>query len=181
MTRCTPGGQALRHNARMTEQRNVELSAALDRRRAGDHDGARAVLMELATRFPDDAEVAYQAACVHDSLGLEAEAVPYYVTALGSPDLTSADRHGAFLGLGSTYRNLGRYAEAITTLHQGLAEFPGDASLRTFLAITHYNVGQSSAAVGTLLKVLAETSVDAGVVAYRRAIEFYADHLDEVV
>ena len=44
--------------------------------RAGQPGEARReLLVVLAARHPDDAEVAYQAAWVHDVLGLEAEAV----------------------------------------------------------------------------------------------------------
>ena len=49
--------------------------------------------------------------------------------------LSAADRLGAYVGLGSTYRVLGRYADAEKTLRQGLHEFPGNASLTAFLAL----------------------------------------------
>lgn len=169
------------HNAPVTEQRNLDLSAAIARREAGDTDGAREALLVLAERFPGDVEIAYQAASIHDLLGLEAQAVPFYRTALDVPGLAEADRHGAFVGLGSTYRVLGRYRDSIATFRRGLAEFPGDATLRTFLAMSLYNTGEAEQAVGMLLKVLAETSGDEQVRGYRRAIEYYADNLDEVV
>jgi tetratricopeptide (TPR) repeat protein len=138
-------------------------------------------LAALAEQWPEEAWIAYLAACAHDTLGLEAEAVPLYQRALRSPDgLTPEDRHGAFLGLGSTYRGLGRYTEALSTLRQGLEEFPEDAALRTFLAMALYNVGESRAAVRTLLQVTAATSGDPKVQEYRRAITYYADHLDEI-
>lgn len=136
-------------------------------------------LVSLAARRPHDAAVAYQAAWAHDALGLEAEAVPYYERALAGTGLAEQDRHGAFLGLGSTLRVLGRYREAREVLDRGLGEFAQDAALRTFLAMTLYNLGESREAVGTLLRVTAATSEDPRVRAYRPAIEYYADHLDE--
>ena len=51
--------------------------------------------------------VQYQAGWVHDYLGLEAEAAPFYerAVALG---LAEPDLEGLVLSLGSTYRNVGR-------------------------------------------------------------------------
>ncbi|WP_326665715.1 tetratricopeptide repeat protein [Streptomyces sp. NBC_00385] len=136
-------------------------------------------LVSLAARHPHDAALAYQAAWSHDSLGLEAEAVPFYERALTGTGLAAQDRHGAFLGLGSTLRVLGRYEEAREVLCRGLDEFAQDAALRTFLAMTLYNLGESREAVRTLLLVAAATSEDPQVQAYRPAIEHYADRLDE--
>ncbi|AUI57983.1 tetratricopeptide repeat protein [Amycolatopsis sp. BJA-103] len=143
-------------------------------------DEARLRLIELAERHPGDAVIAYQTAWAHDSLGFEAEAAPYYERALSTEGLSTQDRHGVFVGLGSTYRVLGRYEESLKTLRRGLDEFPDDAALRTFLAMALYNVGEAREAAGTLLKVLAATSADTGVQRYRRAVEYYADHLDDV-
>src|SRR6185503_7834292 len=76
---------------------------------------ARALLLELGAADPDDAEITYQTAIVHDNLGLERESIPFYVKAL-QQDLTGLDyatqltqRQRAFLRLGSPYRGLGEY------------------------------------------------------------------------
>lgn len=147
-------------------------------REEGRHEEARQALVELAGRFPDDAEVAYQAAWAHDVLGLEAEAVPYYERALAGDGLGADDRLGAFTGLGSTLRVLGRPDEALEVFAKGLAAFPGDPALRTFTAMALHNAGRSAEAVSTLLKVVAESDRAGG---YQRAIAYYADHLDETV
>ncbi|TXS42995.1 tetratricopeptide repeat protein [Streptomyces sp. OR43] len=136
-------------------------------------------LVRLAARHPHDAAVAYQTAWSHDSLGLEARAVPFYERALHGAGLAAQDRHGAFLGLGSTLRVLGRYGEARQVLGRGLEEFAQDAALLTFLAMTLYNLGEAREAVRTLLLVSAATSEDPQVRAYRPAIEYYADRLDD--
>jgi tetratricopeptide (TPR) repeat protein len=140
---------------------------------------ARIHLVRLSEQHPRHAGVAYQSAWAHDSLGLEAEAVPFYRRALDLPGLSPEDRHGAFLGLGSTYRVLGRHDESLTTLRLGLTEFPDDAALRTFLALALHTAGDSREAVRTLLLVTAATSADPRVQRYGRAISYYADHLDE--
>ncbi|TMS00464.1 tetratricopeptide repeat protein [Nonomuraea basaltis] len=158
--------------------RDGELALAVRLREEGKKDEARLLLVDLARRHPDDAEVACQAAWVHDSLGLEAEAVPYYERALAGPGLSAEDRLGAHTGYGSTLRVLGRFEEALEVLGRGLAEFPGDPGLRTFTAMALHNAGRSGDAVSTLLKVVAESDKAGG---YRRAIEYYADNLDEIV
>ncbi|GAA1368414.1 tetratricopeptide repeat protein [Streptomyces beijiangensis] len=156
------------------------LAEAVRLREQGQPEQARERLLELAEEYPRSAEVAYQTAWVHDVLGLEAGAVPFYERALSVPGLAGEDRHGVFLGLGSTYRILGRYEEALRTLRRGLDEFPDDAALQAFLAMALYNTGDSREAVGTLLRVLASSSADRRVREYRRAIEHYADDLDAV-
>ncbi|MFI7707274.1 tetratricopeptide repeat protein [Nonomuraea sp. NPDC049480] len=158
--------------------RNEELAQAVRLREEGKRDEARELLVDLARRHPEDAEVAYQTAWVHDQLGLETEAVPYYESALAGHGLSPEDRLGAYTGYGSTLRVLGRYEEALGAFGRGLAEFPGDPALRTFMAMALHNVGRPEEAVSTLLKVVAESDKAGG---YRRAIEYYADNLNETV
>ncbi|MFF8832190.1 tetratricopeptide repeat protein [Streptomyces sp. NPDC015131] len=143
----------------------------------------RRELLDLAARNPDDARVQYRAACVHDRLGLEAEAVPFYERCLAAtaPGLPDEDRRGALLGLGSTYRVLGQYARAVETLRRGVAEYPDDGGLRTFLAMALYNTGGHHEAMGILLDLLATTSEDPSVRQYRRSIGLYAKDLDSTV
>ncbi|MEU0564061.1 tetratricopeptide repeat protein [Nonomuraea sp. NPDC005983] len=156
--------------------RDDELARAVRLREQGQREEARTILLELAERHPDDAEVAYQTAWVHDALGLEAEAVPFYERALADQGLD--DRLGAFTGLGSTLRVLGRHREALETFTRGLEEFPGDPGLRTFMAMALYNEGRAREAVGSLLKLVAESGQ---VGRYRRAVEYYAENLDETI
>ncbi|MFC9281652.1 tetratricopeptide repeat protein [Streptomyces collinus] len=161
-------------------ERDAALARAVRLREQGHLDQARTRLTELAERYPEDAEIAYQTAWVHDSLGLEAEAVPFYQRALGAAGLSPEDRHGAFLGLGSTHRILGFSGAAVRTLRGGLEEFPDDPALHAFLAMALYNDGDAREAVRLLLWTLAATSDDRRVREYRRAIEQYADDLDSV-
>ncbi|MFE1546425.1 tetratricopeptide repeat protein [Streptomyces sp. NPDC058718] len=170
------------------EEKKGLLAEAVALREGGRKEEAREALVALAARHPDDAEIAYQTAWAHDVLGLEAEAVPYYELALAEAEaeaeagtgtgLTAEDRRGALLGLGSTYRVLGRYDDAVTLLTGAVGEFPEDGALRTFLAMALYNKGQHHESVRTLLLLLAATSEDASVRAYKRAIEHYAEDLD---
>ncbi|MFC8277713.1 tetratricopeptide repeat protein [Streptomyces sp. NPDC057271] len=165
-------------------ERDALLAAAVGLREQGRQEEARDRLVALAARHSDDAEVAYQTAWAHDVLGLEAEAVPYYERALKArtgAGLSEEDRRGALLGLGSTFRILGRYEEAVATLRGGVEEFPDDGALRTFLAMALYNTGEHHESTRLLLRLVAATSEDPGVRRYRPAIEHYAEDLDETL
>ncbi|MGW6536310.1 tetratricopeptide repeat protein [Streptomyces sp. NPDC055011] len=161
-------------------ERDRLLEEAVALRAGGRREEARDRLVSLAARLPGDAEVAYQTAWAHDVLGLEADAVPYYETALAGPGLTADDRRGALLGLGSTYRTLGRHEDAVGLLEPAAAEFPEDGALRAFLAMALYNTGRHHDSVRLLLTLLAATSEDPSVREYRPAIEHYARDLDAI-
>jgi tetratricopeptide (TPR) repeat protein len=149
----------------------------LSLRRAGRHEEACSLAVSCVAQFPEDAELQFQAACVHDFLGREAQAVAFYLAAL-SGSLSAEHLRSAYLGLGSTYRALGQYSQAERTLRTGLARFPEAAELKVFLAMALHNLGQSKQAVELLLTVLAESSSDAQVQSYREAILFYAQDIE---
>ena len=153
------------------------IATARKLRSAGQHTEAKALLIELARLIPSDAEVQFEAACVHDYLGEEASAVPYYLAALAGT-LSEEHLRSALLGLGSTYRTLGRFAEAEATLRQALARFPDANEIKVFLAMVWHNLGRSKPAVETLLALLAQTSMDEHIQAYREAIALYAQDIE---
>jgi tetratricopeptide (TPR) repeat protein len=161
----------------VTNASDERFARAVALREAGKLDEARTVLLELRAEQPEDAHVAVQTAWVHDSLGLEDEAVAHYEAAIAG-DLSEEELRGALLGLGSTYRALGRDADSERTLRAGIERFPDFLALRAFAALTDYNLGRSREAVGELVKLLAETSPDLSIQRYRRALDAYADDLD---
>lgn len=154
---------------------NIETVRVL--RREGKHEEARVLAAELAPRSPQDAELQYEAASVHDYLGREAEAIPFYMAAIAG-DLPPESLRGAYLGLGSTYRTLGRYIEAKATLVEGLVRFPDANEMKVFLAMVLYNLGEGKQAIESLLLILAETTSDVNLQPYRRAIELYAQDIE---
>ncbi|MGG4396683.1 tetratricopeptide repeat protein [Paenibacillus thiaminolyticus] len=158
---------------------NDALQHAIDLRAAGRAEEAIPLLAELLGHEPDNGEILCQLAWAHDHLGREREAVPYYEQALRCP-LNDEHRTGALLGLGSTYRTLGRYAEAKETLGQGMREYPDRKEFGVFYAMTLHNLGEHAEAMRLLLTALVNTSEDEGIRAYSRAIGFYADKLDQV-
>jgi tetratricopeptide (TPR) repeat protein len=155
-----------------------DLTRAIRLRKEGRAEEARTLLLELAAERPDDPQVQYQCAWVHDSLGREREAVPFYERAIAG-GLSGRDLEGAFVGLGSTYRSLGEYRRAVETLREGVARFPESRAMEVFLAMALYNVGEHREATESLLRTLSETSADRGISAYKEAILFYAGRLDE--
>jgi tetratricopeptide (TPR) repeat protein len=146
---------------------------------------ARTLLLELVAAYPDDAEITYQTAIVHDNLGLERESIPFYIQTLeqGLSGLDTATklmkRERAFLGLGSTYRGLGEYQKAEETLRRGLSEFPQSRPLQVFLSLALYNTQQYKEAMELALSNLLETTSDESLQYFKRGLLFYAAHLDE--
>lgn len=140
---------------------------------------ARTLLLELAAEYPDDAEITFQVAVVHDNLGFERESIPFYTRALAQ-GLTGPDLERAYLGLGSTYRGLGEYEQAEETLRRGVSEFPQNRALQVFLAMTLYNRQQYTEAMELALSNLMETTSDEKLQYFKRPIMYYATHLDEI-
>src|SRR5262245_7400875 len=156
-----------------------KFASAVRLREAQKYQEAQELILELHAEFPDDPQVNYQCAWIHDLLGLEREAIPFYEKAV-QKGLSGDELKGALLGMGSTYRCIGDYQKAKETFHRALELFPDRYEYKTFLAMTYYNLGEHAKAMELLLTSLAETSKDEGVLRYQRAIQFYADKLDEI-
>lgn len=140
---------------------------------------ARSLLLELVAAYPEDAEINFQAAVVHDNLGLEHESIPFYLKALAL-GLSGPDLQRCYLGLGSTYRGLGEYQKAEETLRRGVKEFPEHRPLQVFLAMTLYNTQKYKEAMELVLTNLMETTSDEALQYFKRGISYYAQHLDEI-
>ncbi|UTH72918.1 tetratricopeptide repeat protein [Chromobacterium sp. IIBBL 290-4] len=145
---------------------------------SGQTEQALRQARELLSHQPQHADLHYLTASLHDSRGEEAAAIPHYLQAL-ELGLSGADAAGAWLGLGSSYRALGKFQEAEQALLEGLHHFPADLPLQTFLAMARYNLGKHKLATESLLTLLAQTSVDEDIRRYERAIRFYAQDLDK--
>ncbi len=154
------------------------LERAIRLREAGQLEEARTVLLELLERNPDDPAVNYQCAWVHDRMGREQEAIPLYERAI-SLGLPGRDLEGAILSLGSSYRAAGGYAKAAEVLRDGVERFPQNRAMQVFLAITLHNLDEHERTMEILLRNLAETTSDSEIVAYKEAISYYANRLNE--
>lgn len=116
------------------------LEQAVRWRQEGKVQEAIELLQEITVQEPENANVWYQLAWAHDSLGLEREAVPHYEKAL-SLGLSGEERAGAILGLGSTYRTLGEYNQAKIWFEKGMNEFTTYREFEVFYAMVLYNLG----------------------------------------
>jgi ribosomal protein S18 acetylase RimI-like enzyme len=152
----------------------LRLGRALSR--TGQDERAMVYLKTLDTQFPDDARVQYELACAHDRAGLEAEAAPYYQRALAL-GLVGDDLSRAYLGLGSTLRNLGKYEESIRVLSEGRARFPEYTALRPFLALSLFDAGQHQEALVEMLELTLDHPNTPDIAAYSRALRYYTDQL----
>lgn len=155
----------------------MNLHTVRSLRREAKHEAARILATRLAAAAPQDALLQYEAACVHDHLGLEAQAVPYYLRAIAG-GLPQDLLRSAYVGLGSTYRVLGRFHESLGVLDRGLAEFPQAREIIVFRAMTLHNLGRGKQAVEALLRVVVETADDPNIQEYSRAIEQYAQDVE---
>lgn len=155
-----------------------KLSSAIHLRETQKHEEARELLLELHSEFPEDAQVNFQCAWIHDLLGLEREAIPFYERAVQA-GLSGKDLQGALLGMGSTYRCIGEYQKAKETFQRAIELFPENKEYKVFLAMTLHNLKDHTKAMELLLTSLLDTTKDEGILSYERAIRFYADKLDE--
>jgi tetratricopeptide (TPR) repeat protein len=122
--------------------------------------------------------VNYHCAWIHDLLGLEREAIPFYEKAVQT-GLSRNDLKSALLGMGSTYRCIGEYQKSVETFQHALTLFPDSYEFKVFLGMAYYNLHEYSKAMELLLNSLANTSSDEGILRYQRAIRFYSDKLDQ--
>lgn len=157
-------------------ERHQRLAEAIELRSSGHTDEARTRLLALAAEYPHDAEVQYQAGWVHDLLGLEAEAAPFYERAL-SLGLHEPELEGLVLSLGSTYRNVGRTADAVAMLQRGVRDYPGNEAMRCFLALAQLSSGNAAEALALAFDVILATSHSVDIDRYRRALGEYRDEL----
>jgi len=121
----------------------------------------------------DDPVALFEWAGVHDSLGLEDDAVPLYRRALaaGLDDYRTAR---ATIQLASTLRNVGELDEAVALLSAApdVPELGG--ARRGFLALALHSSGDSAAALREALTALADT-----LPRYQRSMRGYAAALTE--
>lgn len=144
----------------------------------GKRQEALPLAIQLQKMVPDHPEILIQCAYLHDSLGLEKEAVPFYERAiqLGLPE---SELPEAMLGLGSTYRVLGEYDRAADILTKAHLQFPDHRGIQVFRSMALYHLGSHHEAMQILLTSLADTSTDPSIQAYQKAIRFYAEDLDK--
>lgn len=157
----------------------MNLKSILELRAAGQHQQAKQNLLQLVAKNPSDSIILYEIASVHDYLGEERNAIPFYVAAI-EHGLSGNDLRSAYLGLGSTYRTLGMYQQSKQTFLEALDKFPEATEIKVFLAMTLYNLSEHHAATASLLQIIADTTTHTETQKYTRAIQLYAQDLDRL-
>jgi tetratricopeptide (TPR) repeat protein len=76
----------------------------------------------------------------------------YYLLAL-EQGLSGSDLERCLLSLGSTYRYLGFYQEAVETLRRGVREFPKNLTNQVLLAMALYNTQGYKESIEILLSI----------------------------
>ncbi|MBR7798156.1 tetratricopeptide repeat protein [Agaribacter marinus] len=156
-----------------------ELEKAIHLRKNGNHKESNELLIKLVQQFPENASINYQCAWSFDLLGVEIQAVPYYEKAI-QLGLSSEELEDALLGLGSTYRALGEYEKSKDTFLKAIELFPDNRAIQTFYSMTLYNLSEHSKAMEILLNCLVDTTTDEKIERYKKAINFYANQLDNI-
>lgn len=128
----------------------------------------RGLMEERPTEDPD---ALYEWASVHDFLGMEAQAIPLYESALRA-GLSGNRRPQAVIQLSSSLRNVGRAEEAVRLLNaETSGGVTGDAAA-AFLALALHSSGRPNEALSIALRALART-----LPMYGNAVTRYADEL----
>jgi len=156
----------------------TDWDARIDAWYATEFDDSRpaqsiASMQALLAQHPQAGALAtFDLAGVHDSLGLEDEAVPLYRQALAE-GLDEAHTARAHIQLASTLRNLGRLDEAIALLSEPSGA-DADASRRAFLALALHSAGRHDEALREALEALIPT-----LPRYQRSLTGYAAELTD--
>ncbi len=132
----------------------MEIATQIAHGLALQHDGqaqeAIDFFIELAERFPEDAEVLFETGGVFDSNGYETEAIHYYYEAIRI-GLRDELLVRAMVQLGSSLRNAGKYDEAVQLLQTARTRFPEHRALVAFYALALYSSGRQAEALAEMI------------------------------
>lgn len=154
------------------------IQRAIALRNASQHTEALTILLDLHNASPDDAKVNYELASTFGSEGVKEEAIGFYEHAIEC-GLAGEELRAAFIGLGSTYRSVGRFGDAARILQRGAAIFPDAPEFDVFLAMARYHLGDHQEAMRLLLSHIAQYSAEPATQANKGAIAYCAEHLDQ--
>ena len=108
-----------------------------------DPHGAVATLRTLAAERPaGDAAALFELGAIHDALGLNTEAIPFYQAALEA-GLEGERATRVFIQLASTLRNVGESTEAISMLESAPSSGDNESARQAFLALDQPSVRQA--------------------------------------
>ncbi|AHJ74808.1 tetratricopeptide repeat protein [Kosakonia sacchari] len=150
------------------------LQAAITLRKQGQHDKSRRALQSLAEEPALRAQALLNIAWSYDNEGKERDAEPHYLAALDA-GLTGEDQFEAQFGLASTWRCLGKYAQAKTLFEEIMTSWPQATEVRPFYALCLHNLGEHDSAIAVLLASIIQHP-DARTEPYKAVLHHYAQH-----
>ena len=156
-------------------QKIIDQSIKL--RRSEAYDESRELLSTLFVNPEYKAKAHLYTAFTFDNEGKETDAIFHYETALAG-ELSSSDRFEGLLGLASTLRSLGQYADALVYFEKLTLDYPNALEYQPFYAMCLYNVGEHKKATALLLYLLINTTNSEAIKEYHRAIRLYSKDLD---
>jgi len=141
-----------------------------------DPRGAIAKMRSLASERPaDDAAALFELGGIHDALGLETEAIPFYRAAIAA-GLEGERATRVLIQLASTLRNVGESSEAVSMLESAPPSGDDEAARQAFLALAIYDERRYGDALRIALLALIPT-----LDGYQRALREYAEELPRTV
>lgn len=155
------------------------IDEVIELRSKKEYIKAKEKMEDILSKDPNNAYYNYQMAWCLDNLGLEHEAIHYYHKSINN-NLELIYLKDAYIGLGSTYRSIGKYKEAEHILNEGLTKFDDSPVLKIFLAITQYNMNNNQKSVSLLIDTLLTNVENTEIHEYKNALKFYNENLDKI-
>jgi tetratricopeptide (TPR) repeat protein len=131
---------------------------------------------DLLGRQPEDRHALFAYASALDFASREAEAAPVYERAFAA-GLDGDELRQGLVQYGSTLRNLARFSDAVKALQQADDQFPGQASVKVFLALALTSAGRCHEAVQILITLALDHINRDELQYYQRALRSYAADL----
>lgn len=155
----------------------MDLNEIVKLREAGSLEDALLRMKEIYINNSENPDYNYQLAVCNDVLGKEQEAIPLYEKAIELGIKNEIEN--VYVGLGSSYRAVGKYEKALEIFNKAEKLFPDNTVIKVFKSITLCNCGNSDLAVSNLIKILLENTNNCDIKKYEKALLYYSDHLDE--
>lgn len=152
------------------EEKLKKVSELQDRK---DFEGSLELMLELLNEIPMNPYLNYRIAWTYDSLAKSRLAIPFYIASLTLG--LKEERPNAIVGLGSCYRSVGEYENALKILEDGLVEFPENRSIRMFRSILLNALEKNDETVDTLIALLKYISEDGSIQKFEKALRVCAD------
>ena len=112
-----------------------KLEKAIKLRTEKRFEAAEHIFKELFFEDEMNANTNYQYAWLLDNLGKEKKAIKHYKKALEN-NLEIEHRADCYLGLGSSYRMIGKYKKSLKMFDNAILEFPENEELKIFRTLS---------------------------------------------